>query len=91
MPGRPVVSACGSAIEEMSEIVDFFLQHYMPTMPSFIKNTGDLIRGIRTIIDMPSDVLLATFDVVSLCLSIPHDFGLFEPNDFILERILPTT
>ena len=29
VPGRPVVSACDSTTEGMSEIVDFFLQPYM--------------------------------------------------------------
>ena len=76
VPGRPVVSACGSATEGMSEIVDFFLQPYLPTIPSFIKDTDDLIRRIRNIIELPSDVLLVTVDVVSLYRSIPHDFGL---------------
>ena len=75
VPGRPVVSACGSATEGMLEIVDFFLQPYMPTIPSFIKDTDDFIRRIRNIIDLPSDVLLLPFDV-SLYPSIPHDFGL---------------
>ena len=60
VPGRPVVSACGSATEGMSEIVDFFLQPYMPTIPSSIKDTDDFIRRIRNIIDLPSDVLLVT-------------------------------
>ena len=49
VPGRPVVSACGSATEGMSEIVDFFLQPYMPTIPSSIKDTDDFIRRIRNI------------------------------------------
>ena len=66
VPGRPVVSACGSATEGMSEIVDFFLQPYMPIIPSSIKDTDDFIRRIRNIIDLPSDVLLVTLDVVSL-------------------------
>ena len=65
VPGRPVVSACGSATEGMSEIVDFFLQPYMPTIPSFIKDTDDFIRRIRNIIDLLSDVLLVAFDVAS--------------------------
>ena len=51
VPGRPDVSACGSATDEMSEIVDFFPQPYMPTMPSPIKDTDDFIRRIRNIID----------------------------------------
>ena len=73
----------------MSEIVDFFLQPYMPTIPSSIKDTDDFIRRIRNIIDLPSDVLLVTFDVVSLYPSIPHDFGLCALKDFLLDRNLP--
>ena len=69
----------------MSEIVDFFLQPYMPTIPSSIKGTDDVIRRIRNIIDLPLDALLATFDVVSLYPSIPHDFGLCARKDFLLD------
>ena len=89
VPGRPVVSACGSATEGMSEIVDFFLQPYMPIIPSSIKDTDDFIRRIRNIIELPSDVLLVTLDVVSLYPSIPHDFGLCALKNFLLDRNLP--
>ena len=64
VPGRPVVSACGSATVGMSEIVDFILQTYIPTIPSFIKDTDDLIRRICNIIDLPSDFVLVT---LTLC------------------------
>ena len=74
----------------MSEIVDFFLQPYMPTIPSFIRDTDDYIRRIRNIIDLPSDVLLVPFDVVSLYPSIPRDFGLCTHKDFPLDRSLHT-
>ena len=74
----------------MSEIVDFFPQPYLPSIPSFIKDTDDFIRRIRNIIDLPSDVRLATFDVMLLCPSIPHDFGLCAPKDFLIDRSLPT-
>ena len=62
----------------------------MPTIPSSIKDTDDFIRRIRNIIDLHSDVLLVTLDVVSLFPSIPHDFGLCAHNDFLLHRNLPT-
>ena len=39
-------------------------------------------EGYRQLNDT-SDVLLVTFDVVSLCPSIPHDFGLCALNDFL--------
>ena len=60
----------------------------MPTTPSFINDTDDLIQGKRNITDLPSDVLLVTFDVVSLYPSIPHDFGLCALKDFLLDRSL---
>ena len=74
----------------MSEVVDFCHKPYMPTIPSSIKDTDQLIRGIRKIIDLPSDVLLVTFDMVSLYPNIPHDFGLCALKDILLDRNLPT-
>ena len=61
----------------------------MPTITSSIKDTDDFIRRIRNIIDLPSDVLLVTFDVVSLYPSIQHDFGLCALKDFLLDHNLP--
>ena len=90
VPDRPAISACGSATEGESEIVDFFPQPYMPTIPSFSKNTDDFIRRIRNIFDLPSDVQLVTFDFVSPYSSIPHYFGLCAPKDFLLNRNIPT-
>ena len=49
----------------------------------------DFIRRIRNIIDLLSDVLLVTLDVVSLYPSIPHDFGLCALKNFLLDRDLP--
>ena len=61
----------------------------MPTIPSSIKDTDDFIRRIRNIIDLPSDVLLVTFDVVSLYPSIPVDFGYCALKNFLIHRNLP--
>ena len=90
VPGRPGVSACCYTTDGMFEIVDFFLLPYLPTIPSFVKDTEYFIRRIRNFIDMPSGVLLVTFDVVSLCVSIPHDYRICAPKDFLLYRNLPT-
>ena len=74
----------------MSQIVDFFLQPYLLTIPPSIKDTDDLIRRVCIIIDLPSDVLLVTFDEISLYPSIPHDFDLCALNDFLLYCNVPT-
>lgn len=65
VPGRPVISACGSATEGLSEIVDYFLQPYLPTILSFIKDTDDFIRRIRDINVIPPGALLVTIGVVA--------------------------
>ena len=61
----------------------------MPTIPSSIKDMDCFIERIRNIIDLRSDVLLATFDVVSLYCGIRHDFALCALKDFLLDRNLP--
>ena len=70
----------------MSETVDFVHQVYLPNVPSFIKDTDDFIRKIRNIVDSSSGVRLVTFDVMSLCPSNPHDFGIDALNDFLFDR-----
>ncbi|KAJ8031266.1 Deleted in malignant brain tumors 1 protein [Holothuria leucospilota] len=90
VPGRPVISACGSATEGLSEIVDFFLQPYLSTIPSFIKDTDDFIRKIRDINVIPPGAFLVTIDVVALYPSIPHTNGLRALGDFLRECQLPT-
>lgn len=90
VPGRPVIFACGSATEGLSEIVDYFLQPYLPTIPSFIKGTDDFIRRIRDINVIPPGALLVTIGVVALYPSIPHTDGLQALGDFLHECHLPT-
>jgi len=89
VPGRPVISACGSATEGLSEIVDYFLQPFIPLIPSFIKDTDDFIRKIRTITSIPPGALLVTIDVVALYPSIPHVDGINALRTFLTENTLP--
>jgi len=89
VPGRPVISACGSATEGLSEIVYYFLQPFIPLIPSFIKDTDDFIRKIRTITSIPPGALLVTIDVVALYPSIPHVDGINALRTFLTENTLP--
>ena len=90
VPGRPVISACGSATEGLSEIVDYFLQPYLPFIPSYIKDTDDFIRKIRNINVIPPGAFLVTIDVVALYPSIPHSDGLKALRDFLNDCNLPS-
>ena len=91
VPGRPVVSACGSATEGLSEIVDHFLQPFIPGIPSYIKDTDDFLRKIRAQGPLPPGSLLVTIDVTALYPSIPHHDGISALRTFLSERQLPPT
>ena len=43
-PGRPIVSAVGSPTEGLSELVDHFIQPFVPNIPSYIRDTQDFFR-----------------------------------------------
>ncbi|KAJ8032026.1 hypothetical protein HOLleu_25430 [Holothuria leucospilota] len=89
VPGRPVVSACGSATEGLSEIVDHFLQPFVPSIPSYIKDTEDFIRKVHGLGPIPHDAFLVTIDVVDLYPSILHNDGISALRTFLSERHVP--
>ena len=76
VPGRPVISNCGTPTEKVSEFLDHHLQPVMKSGKSYVKNTGDFIEKIRNLGKIPKDSFLVTADVVGLYPSIPHEAGL---------------
>ena len=76
VPGRPVISNCGTPTEKVSEFLDHQLQPIMKQGNSYIKDTGDFLEKLRAIGEIPKGAILVTADVVGLYPSIPHDEGL---------------
>ena len=60
VPGRPVISSCGTPTEKISEI----------------KNSGDFLKKVKHLGQIPVGAILVTADVVGLYPSIPHKAGL---------------
>ncbi|XP_060556022.1 uncharacterized protein LOC132716717 [Ruditapes philippinarum] len=99
-PGRPIVSACGSPTEKLSEFVDHFLQPLARKVPSYIKDTRHFLEKIHKLNNVPKDAFLVTIDVTALYTNIPHKEGILaakyalqqrseqEPKTWILLRIL---
>ncbi len=81
-PGRPIISGIGSLTEKISTFVDFFLKPVVFTLPSFVKDSIDMIK-IKKTIDLPDEILFVTFDVESLYTNIPHEGGI-EAMEFFL-------
>ena len=75
-PGRPIVSGINGPTEKLSKLVDFWIQPAVHQLPSYIKDTTNLLKVIQdwnsTLGPLPEDVLLVTIDVVALYPNIPH-------------------
>ena len=63
VPGRPVISNCGTSTENVSD------DHLKPVMQEgkpYIKDTGDFLNKIKNINAIPENSILVTADVVGL-------------------------
>ena len=73
VPGRPVISNCGTPTEKASEFLDYHLKPIMQRGKSYIKDSGDFINKIKSLQNIPEGAILITVDVVGLYPSIPHE------------------
>ena len=76
IPGRPVISNCGTPTEEVSEYLDYHLKPIMRSAKSYIKETGDFVNKLKELGSVPQNALLVTVDGVGLYPSIHHQDGL---------------
>ena len=76
VPERPVISNCGTPTGKGSEFLDHDLKPVMQSSWSYIKGSGDFLRKIKQIGNLPENSILITADVVGLYPSIPHELGL---------------
>ena len=59
VPGRPVISNCGTPTEKASEFLDYRLKPIMQKGKSYIKDSGNFINKIKSLQNIPegADVL----------------------------------
>ena len=86
VPRRPVISNCGYYTENISSFLDFHLQPIAKKVKSYIKDTNDFLKKIRSLTNLPDNCLLCTMDVVGLYPNIPHDEGLSALRKRLNER-----
>ena len=70
---------CGTPTEKASELLDYHLKPVMQKGKSYIKESGDFINKLKSLLNIPEGVILVTADVVGLYPSIPHQAGLGKP------------
>ena len=88
VPGRPVISNCGTPTEKVSEFLDHHLKPVMQGGKSYIKDSGHFLEKIKTLRCIPDNALLVTADVVGLYPSIPHQAGLIALKEALDKRLL---
>ena len=76
VPGRPVISNCGTPTEKVSEYLNYRLKPILQNRLSYIRDSQDFLEKIETIGSVPDNVIFATADVVGLYLNIPYQAGL---------------
>ena len=86
VPGRPVISNCGTPTVKASEFLDYYLRLVKQRSWSYIKDSGDFIEKIKRISNIPDDAILVTADVVGLYPSIPHELGLKALEEALEKR-----
>ena len=72
VPGRPVISNCGTPTEKASEFFDSHLKPLMQSGWSYVRDSGDFIDKMKRIGKVPEGSFLVTAGVVGLYPSIPH-------------------
>ena len=76
VPGRPVISNCGTPTEKFFEFLDFHLKPTMQSAKSYIKDTSDFLRKLNELGKLLENAILVTTDVIDFYPKIPHADGL---------------
>ena len=86
VPGRPVISNCGTPTGKASEFLDHHLKPVMQKSKSYIKDSGDFKSKIKELQSIPDGAILITSDVAGIYPSIPHEAGLKALKDALDNR-----
>ena len=79
VPGRPVISNCGNPTEKISEYLDHILKPVMQESWSYIKDSGDILKG-KHLGQIPDETFeITTEDIVQMAEFVPKN-NFFEFN-----------
>ena len=76
LPLRPIVSACDSPTDQLSNYVTHFIQPLVEILPSYIRDNKHFLQLLESLPPLPENAILVTADVTSLYTNIPHEEGI---------------
>lgn len=80
-PGRPVINSINCPTEKISKYVDYHLQDHVTKLPSYLKDSTDLINKLSKIEHLPSNSIFVSMDVKSLYTNIPNQEGIYAVRE----------
>ena len=86
VPGRPVISNCGTPTEKVSEFLDHHLKPIVQNGLSYRRDSQHFLEKIKTIESVPENAILVTADVVGLYPKILHQAGLKALKEALEKR-----
>ena len=66
VPGRPVISDCGTPTKKASEFLEYHLKPIMQRGKSYIKDSGDFINKIKTLQNIPKGAISVPAEQLAL-------------------------
>ncbi|XP_075188782.1 uncharacterized protein LOC142279151 [Anomaloglossus baeobatrachus] len=81
-PGRPIVSGIEGMCDPICKFIDYYLQPMVETLPSYVRDTTDVLRRIDGIF-LDDDMTIVTADVEGLYTCIAHEDGLRAVRFFL--------
>ena len=76
VPDRPVITNSGHYAENISSFLDHDLQPQAQAVKSYIKDTKEFLKNMRSLPKFPDRIILCTMDVVGLYANILQEEGL---------------
>ena len=76
VPIQPVITKSGHYAENISLFRDHDLQALAKAVKSYIKDTNEFLKKLRSLPKFPDRIILYTMDIVGLYANIPHEEGL---------------
>ena len=86
VPGRLVISNCGTPTEKVSEFLDHHRKPVMQRGLSYIRDSQNLLEKLKAIGSVPENAILVTADVVGLYPNIPHQAALKALKEALEKR-----
>lgn len=80
---RPIVCCAGTALNSVSRWVDYWLQQIKSLIPTYIKNSAELINDIRALGPLPLGARLFKADAKSMYTNISTDHGIATVNSWL--------